>query len=249
MAAPLTRDQVLDELEFLATVEHALIVEYLTVCCALGHDLDADQGGPTTDEGREAAGVAFSLAVHEMSHLRTISFALIAAGREARLDRAFSISSGSGPDISLDPPGKAELERLVEREVAIATALDDRYFRLAPAVTSDPVFEDPLLDQMRRVIAEDGPKHASALANLKKLGAPVADGILRATRRETTDPFEQRLLDTSDKVYRVIVGALQEQFVPDSFTSQSLAVSAMEALDEVNRALIQRGLLPPFSAP
>jgi hypothetical protein len=249
MASPLTRDQVLDELGVLATVEHALIVEYLTVCCALGNDLPAEQGGPTTDAGREAAGVLFSLALHEMFHLRTISFALIAAERPARLDRAFSISSGSGPEISLDPPGKAELERFVEREAAIGAALDDRYLRLEPAVTSDPVFEDPLLDQMRQIIVDDGPKHASAIAPLKKLGAPVADGILRATRRETSDPFEQRLLDTSDKIYRVIVGALQAQFVPDSFTSQSLAVSAMEALDEVNRALIQRGLLPPFSAP
>jgi hypothetical protein len=247
MAGPLTRDQVLDELEFLATVEHALIVEYLTISCALGDDLPSEQNGPITDEGREAAGLAFSLALHEMFHFRTISLALIAAERPARLDRAFSISAGSGPDISLDPPSNADLERFVEREAAIAAAVDGHYSRLEPAVTSDPVFEDALLDQMRRVIAEDGPKHSEAVVPLKKLGAPVADGILRATRRETTDPFEQRLLDTSDKVYRVIVGALQEQFVPDSFTSQSLAVSAMEALGEVNSALVQRGLLPPFT--
>lgn len=37
----LSREQVLDELDFLATVEHALIVEYLSVYCALGYDLDA----------------------------------------------------------------------------------------------------------------------------------------------------------------------------------------------------------------
>jgi hypothetical protein len=29
-------DRVLDELEIVATVEHALIVGYLSVCCALG---------------------------------------------------------------------------------------------------------------------------------------------------------------------------------------------------------------------
>ena len=37
---PVSRDQVLDEVEFLLTVEHALIVEYLSVRCALGYDLD-----------------------------------------------------------------------------------------------------------------------------------------------------------------------------------------------------------------
>jgi hypothetical protein len=37
---PLSHERVLDELEFLAKVEHALVVECLSVCCALGHDLD-----------------------------------------------------------------------------------------------------------------------------------------------------------------------------------------------------------------
>jgi hypothetical protein len=52
---PLSRDQVLDEVEFLLTVEHALIVEYLSVRCALGYDLDTAHGGPVTEASREAA--------------------------------------------------------------------------------------------------------------------------------------------------------------------------------------------------
>ena len=50
--SPLTREQVLDELEFLAKVEHALVVECLSVCYALGYDLGADEGGATTRQGR-----------------------------------------------------------------------------------------------------------------------------------------------------------------------------------------------------
>jgi hypothetical protein len=41
----LTREQVLDELEFLAKVEHALVIECLSVCYALGYDLGPDEGG------------------------------------------------------------------------------------------------------------------------------------------------------------------------------------------------------------
>jgi hypothetical protein len=78
---PLTAEQVLDELEFLATVEHALIVEYLSVCCALGHDLAADEGGATTKQGRDAAGATSALALGEMFRLKHICFALIDAGR------------------------------------------------------------------------------------------------------------------------------------------------------------------------
>lgn len=38
---PLTREQVLDEVDFLAKAEHALVVECLSVCYALGYDLGA----------------------------------------------------------------------------------------------------------------------------------------------------------------------------------------------------------------
>jgi hypothetical protein len=70
--ATLDRESVLDELEVLATIEHALIVEYLSICCALGHDLDAQDGGPTTDRGRDAAAAAAQLAQAEMTHFRDI---------------------------------------------------------------------------------------------------------------------------------------------------------------------------------
>ena len=59
---PVSRDQVLDEVEFLLTVEHALIVEYLSVRCALGYDLDTAHGGPVNEASREAAAEANSQA-------------------------------------------------------------------------------------------------------------------------------------------------------------------------------------------
>ena len=71
--------------------------------------------------------------------------------------------------------------------------------------------------------------------------------LLRATRREAVDEFERRLLDISDRTYRVVLAALQAQFEPQSSVPRSLAVSAMESLDAVNRVLVQRGLLPPFT--
>jgi hypothetical protein len=245
----MSREQALDELEFLATVEHALVVEYLSVSCAFGHDLAAEDGGSTTAEGRNAADAASSLALGQMFRLKRVSFGLIDAGRSAQLGRATSISGDASAPIALDPPSAAQLERLVEREEAIAAAVDQRYARLRPAVTSDPVFEGDLLDELRRIIVDAGPTHAASLAPLRdSLGAHAPADLLRATRREGSDSFERRLLDVSDRSYRLIVAALQQRFVPDSITSASLAVSAMEGLDDVNRLLVQRGLLPPFTA-
>ncbi len=251
---PLTREQVLDELELLATVEHALIVEYLSVCYALGHDLPVEDGGETTDRGREAAGTASSLALGAMFHLKGINRVLVDAGRSAQLGRAASISSGMVAEVTLDPPSAAQLERLLEREAAIAAAVDERYTRLAPAVTSDPVFEGDLLDALRSVIVDDGPTHATALTALTDALRHLEPGdFLRATRREAADTFEQRLLDISDRGYRSILAALQEQFAQQDFfvagTFRGFAVFAMDSLDGINRALVQRGLLPPFTLP
>jgi hypothetical protein len=104
MGGPLGREQVLDELELLATVEHALVVGYLSVCCALGHDLEPAEGGATTEQGREAAGAASALAVGEMFHVRRVNDRLVDAGRSAQLGRADSIPGGSGAELALGPP-------------------------------------------------------------------------------------------------------------------------------------------------
>jgi hypothetical protein len=115
------------------------------------------------------------------------------------------------------------------------------------------VFEGPLLDALRSLIVEDGPTPAAAVAGLRDaLGGLAPVDFLRVTRREPADTFEQRLLNTSDRSYRLILAALQERFASQDFvagTFRSLAVSAMEGLDEINRALVQRGLLPPFTLP
>lgn len=248
-SGPLSREQVLDDLEFLATVEHALVVEYLSVCCALGHDLESGEGGATTKQGRAAAGAAAGLAQGEMFHLKRINLGLVDAGRSAQLTRATSISSGSVTEIALGPPDLAQLEHLLNREEAIALAVDERYARLRPAVTTDPVFEGDLLEELRSVIADDGPAHAAAVASLRdSLGNLAPADFLRATRRDGTDAFERRLLEVSDRIYGIVLATLQEQFaLPAPFSA--LAVSAMEGLDEIDRVLVQRGLLPPFTLP
>jgi hypothetical protein len=252
---PPTREQVLDELDFLATVEHALIVEYLSVHCALGHDLGPDEGGATTPEGQNAAAAASSLAQGQMTRLRRVNQALAAAGRPPQMGRAASISSASVAEVALGPPSAAQLERVLEREEAIASAVDERYARLHPAVTSDPVFEGDLLKQMRFVIVENGPTHAAGIAGLRELHGLAPAAFLRATRRETTDAFEEHLLNVSDRVYRLLLAIVAAWFATFaenelSFTNfRGWAVDTMFSLDEINGLLVRRGLLPPFTHP
>ena len=248
--APLDRAQVLDALELLATVEHALIVEYLSVHCVLGHDLEAEEGGATTEQGRQASDAAAGLAQGEMFRLKDVKRALVAAGRSAQLGRATSVAAGSAAPLPLDPPSRAQLEQLRQREDDLAAAVDARYQRLRPAVTSDPVFDGDLLATIRSVV-DDGTTHADAVAPLREaLGDVPPAFFLRAIRRETSDAFEQRLLDVSDR------GATTEQGRQASDAAAGLAqggaftrvaVTGMISLDDVHRLLVQRRLLPPFT--
>jgi len=104
-----SREQALDELELLIGVEHALVVEHLTLQCVFGHDdLPAEEGGPATPEGQVAAEAASNLAMSEMFHLKNLGVALAKAARPVLLGRATSISSPSVAEIPLDPPGGAD---------------------------------------------------------------------------------------------------------------------------------------------
>src|SRR5919198_2555272 len=96
-ATPLTRDEVLNELDFLASVEHSLIVEYLSVHCALGHDLEPADAGEAAHHVASAAQAASSAAQREMGQLATVKDALMSAGRPPlELVRASSIRGSSG---------------------------------------------------------------------------------------------------------------------------------------------------------
>ncbi len=247
-------DQFLDELEFLATVEHALIVEFLSIQCALGHKLESTEGGATTDQGRAAADQAGNLALVSMFRLKGINIGLSVAGRAARLDRATGIPDPSGGEIPLGPPTTAQLETFLRRAEAIAAAIAGRYAELRPAVTTDPVFSAELTEKLQPVVVQDGSTHVAALDELRAvLSGTEPATLLRVTRREPKDSFEQRLLDLSDRCYHQVLATLRSQFdQPDFFVSGSfraLATSAMLGeLDSSLQTLTQRGLLPPFTA-
>src|SRR5581483_4918367 len=237
----MARDDVLDEVGILATLEHFFIVECLSIQCGLGHDLDVGEGGASDPRGREGVGVVMSYAQFTlMGRFRNLNSALADAGRDPELSRADTVSSASHSAIALEPPSAAELERLVDREHAIAERIDERYQTLAAALASSG-------DLLEGLIAS-GSDHVEAVDRLRDaLGdAPIAD-LLRATRRTAADPFEQRLLDLSDRAYRVLVAVLRDHFVPSSTVSQSTALDAMDALNDANRVLVQRELLPPFA--
>ena len=246
---PLSADEVLDELAFLVTVEHALIVEYLSVSCALGYDLATADGGPATQPGREAAKAARNLADAQMIRVGGLVRPLSGLRPMAELRRARAIKDPTGTEIPLEPPTREQLEHLLEREESIAAAVDARYARLEPVVTASSPG-----DAFLQAAVQEGTLHATAVSVLRDHLAdqPIAD-LLRATRRSGSTIAENFLLRISNRTYALLLGALGN-FYGDldsaaAGTFRLTALSIMEMLNDVNRALVHEGLLPPFQMP
>jgi len=244
---------VLHELGFLLTVEHALIVEYLSVSCALGYDLDARDGGPATEPGKAVAAAAKNLADGQMLRFGQLARALSGVAPTGMFDRAREIVDAAGTTISLDPPIREQLEHLLEREESIAAAVDARYARLGPAVAVYGPGADAFSSDLRAAVA-DGATHASAVSALRDNLAdqPVGD-LLRATRRSAGTNAERVLLRISDGTYVQLLNALDNFYADRSSdlggTFRIMALAEMDVMDDVNRALVHAGLLPPFKMP
>jgi hypothetical protein len=244
----------LDELLFLVTVEHALIVEYLSLCCALGHDLPPADGGPLTESARDAAIAANGLADAQMLRVARLARALWAAGHRLAFGRARSIRDpATGSDISLDPPSREQLEGALDREESIAAAVDARYARLASSLAGNGTvtsgIPEELLDAVR-----GGTTHAEAVSVLRdRLGAQPIGPLLRATRRFGATAPEQALVRISNSAYLQVVTALTG-FYGDLDADRAgefrlAALGSMDQLNDANRALVHVGLLPQFALP
>jgi len=145
------------------------------------------------------------------------------------------------------------LEHLLDREESIAAAVDARYARLGPAVAVDSPGGDAFSSDVRAAVA-DGVTHASAVSVLRDNLAdqPVAD-LLRATRRSAGTNAERVLLRISDGTYLQLLNALDNFYADRSSdlggTFRMMALAEMDVMDDVNRALVHAGLLPPFKLP
>ncbi|HEY6745073.1 MAG TPA: hypothetical protein VI357_05075 [Mycobacteriales bacterium] len=240
----------LDELQFLLTVEHALIVEYLSICCALGHDLRTQDGGPSTQSARDAANAANNLAAGQMLRVASLARALHRAGRFVAFGRARSISdAATGTDISLDPPSREQLEQMLDREESIAAAIDARYAQVESWLGVAGGISDELLEAVR-----DGTTHRRAVPILRDhLGAEPVGPLLRATRRFGATEPEQVLARISNRAYGDVVTALAAFYGDlDGASSGDFRLAALGFMDQVNdanRALVHAGLLPQFRLP
>jgi hypothetical protein len=245
-------DQVLDELTELAAVEHAVIAEYLQIAYVLGHRLPDPAPGPAGPAIADTAQKILSMAQFvEMRHLKLVNEFLVASGRPAQLGQAVGIdhSLGSGAMTVFGPLREDDLLALVERETALAKAVDARYARLRPEV--DPALG---LGPTLELVLDRCGHHAEDMAEFTGMLAALNSAhYLRVRRQTPSGALEQALHKAGQSHYGLILALLSASLNhPDDDLSNSLlsqAITAMDSMDLFNAQLVGRGLLPNLSPP
>jgi hypothetical protein len=99
------KERIIEELKYLATIEHALCVEYLYAFYSLNAPAQRpDDGDPFTLDVFTAAQVVRAIAVDEMRHFRWANEALLLLGSKVCLDRATEFEERETPRSRSSPP-------------------------------------------------------------------------------------------------------------------------------------------------
>jgi hypothetical protein len=232
---------LVDELDHLATVEHALCVLYLWFHCALG---DVLEPGP-------AGGRADGLAMDQMRRIRGTNRALVGAGGTATVGRATHVRSDTGPGVELPALRPDALDTFLDRARAAAEAVDSRYGHLRGlAANADP----PLAPEARDAVdaaADAGMTHAADLAGLRDaLAGLTPDRYIRVRPAAEPEPgsIDADLLGLGDLYYSTTVEAVRLGMAHEDelIGLVQSTVSTMGELQGIHQRLAERGLLPRF---
>ena len=159
----MTRKQVIEELNYLATVEHALCIEYLYAHYSLNAPMRLPDDA--TDETKRifaAANEVFMIAVDEMRHLRWVNEALDLLGQAPSLGRAKSLGRIFNRPFELKPLTPEQLQWFIDVEKpsqSVDEGLDGMYVQLLTSIERQPeIFpeQERLLYLIKLIIDEGG---------------------------------------------------------------------------------------------
>lgn len=271
----LTRDQVIAELTYLATVEHALIIEYLyavysTKASRLRPESDADEDTRTIFA---AANEVFHVAIDEMRHFRWVNEVLKLMGAPPSVDRATVIGKPPTKDsgrkmnmsekfierpFSLNPLTRETQQWFINVEAPSQVAnqdLDGMYVAILESIN----FQPELFPQRAKIlpiiklIIDEGEGHYERFTGIKEsLDAFEEFAYLRDLKTSPVSPRQQKLLDVCDAYYHSIEEVIQITFSIGDRSGGLLvkaAVRSMENLHEASHLLASQGVLPQFNRP
>src|ERR1700722_11989300 len=272
VAKVLEFSDVVRELTYLATVEHALTVEYLYAY----YSINRGAGSPETARRIEAAAnQVFAIAVDEMRHLMWANLALYQLGAAASVGRAKRI--GEPPDparngrkqltgveidyldkpFSLNPLTRETLDWFIDVEAPskeINHGLDGMYVYVLERLRfGEGIPNAEILVPLIKLIIDEGHGHWERFTRIKQ----TLDGIseqtyLRALSNATPSPADAKYLEVCDSYYQLILKTIEVSVTLGREAQSELvgaAVRVMQNLDELALVLGSHGYLPRFALP
>ncbi|MFI8497735.1 ferritin-like domain-containing protein [Streptomyces sp. NPDC085524] len=258
------RQKVIEEITRLATVEHALCLEYLYAHYSLDAPLSLPEDTPEDVPVRRifaAAQEVFAVAEDEMRHLRWVNEILGVLGVPLQLDpptEHFVIQRQTGRTFKLERLTAEQLEWFIAVEKPSAQldpdGIDGMYVRLHQTILNHP--EDfPQADRLAhliKLIIDEGDDHYHRFMAVQgHLAGLDPDSYLRPLE-PSVDPLDTELLRLADLNYAMVLGALRATLeLGDSAGGlrREQAVRSMRNLHELNHSLAGRGVAPRFGAP
>ena len=232
-------NDILAELTYLATVEHALVVEYLYAYYSINTDAGTT-GAPGDDAVRAraprisaAATQVFAIAVDEMRHLMWANLALRLLGGKPSVGRAKVIGEPPNPKrnnrrkllkarikylkqpFALKPLDQATLDWFINVEAPsqfINQGLDGMYVYILEALElhKDTIANAGQVIPVIKLIIDEGEGHWERFSRIKETLSGISeDDYLRPLSQDPPNADQQEYLNVCDYYYHVSVKAIE----------------------------------------
>jgi len=254
----MTVQEVMDELHYLAEIEHALCVEYLYAHYSLKAPMEIE---PNTSKETQlifaAANEIFRVAVDEMRHLHWVNEALDLLGQSPNVWRAEIIGKVQNRPFSLNPLTPKQLQWFIDVEApskSIDDGIDGMYVHILRTITETPDFpkREQLIPLIQLIIDEGEGHHQRFLSVQDKLKDMSPNDYLRPMNDPTPGTAEHIMQNLCNENYRVLLSTLLLSFSMGDKAGGNLikqARHAMFALHEMSHTLASKGYRVPFTMP
>jgi hypothetical protein len=265
--APWSREAIIAELTYLATIEHALAIEYLYAY----YSLDAERAPPAktasvrTQDFFAASQVLRSIAVDEMRHLRWVNEALQLLGAPVSLGRAEAFREGGNTidgTFGLEPLTPERLDYFIaveapSRRLDDPHQLDGLYGHLLRSLAAGKTGLDAAttrrLAEIMKMIVDEGQEHWVRFGKVKALLSPYpSESWLRVLAPPATVISADDRLDLADAFYRNLLAGLRVAFEETPVNRAAAILDAralMYNLDDIAEELAADGMGLRFAMP
>jgi rubrerythrin len=263
----LTRKDVVERLKYLATVEHALVVEYLYARYSL-------DDSPRDDDHDEVI-VAVSkqlreIAIHEMRHFLWVNQVLwtLKAAPSTGLARVIKRQPPASSNRKRDPRGTQEqlshefnpspltrktIEWFIEIEKP-SRAPDGMYVEILRSITDGSGFEEewPLIAPTIKLLIDEGAEHWARFEDIREKLKPIPEKRYLRPLAPPAKLEESEDLRQCAQYYEMILAEIRTSVAEGDQARdlrRKMTVNTMLNLDGLAQELAKRGVAPKFWSP